>query len=233
MASLSNAKVLGGVGGILIFIPGVSLVGWILILIALKEISDSTQDKSIFDDALVAAITAIIGAVTLVFIFALGAFEGLITIGAVGFGPLGALGAFALLGVFWAVLIISSIFLKRAYDKTAQRLNVGAFATAGLLYLIGALTVIVIVGFLILFIALIFQIVAFFSIPDQSTPTYYGFQPTQPMPAPPSTVTQPQPAPQPSVGPVQQTTTDYKFCHRCGTKLLANAVYCSSCGTKQ
>ncbi len=160
MASLSTAKVLGGVGGIFAIIPGVSLVGWILILVAVKEISDVTQDRSIFDDALIAGITAVIGAITFVVLLASGAFGGIITLGAIDFGLFGVLGALALLGTFWLLLIVSSVFLKRAYDKIAQRLNVGAFATAGLLYLIGALTVIVVVGFLILLIAMVFQIVA-------------------------------------------------------------------------
>jgi uncharacterized membrane protein len=52
MGSLSSAKTLGGVGGILVFFPVLSLVGWILILLATKEISETVQDKTIFDDAL-------------------------------------------------------------------------------------------------------------------------------------------------------------------------------------
>jgi uncharacterized membrane protein len=48
MGSLSSAKSLGGVGGILVFIPGVSLVGWILILLATKEISESVQVRLFF-----------------------------------------------------------------------------------------------------------------------------------------------------------------------------------------
>ncbi len=227
MASLSNAKVLGGVGGILAIIPGISLVGWILILVALKEVSDVTRDRSIFDDAMIAGITAIIGAVTFIVFLASGTFGGLITLGAIAFGPLGALGALAFLGVFWVFLIVSSIFLKRAYDKTAQRLNVGAFATAGLLYLIGALTVIVLVGFLILLIAMIFQIVAYFSIPDQPAPALYsGFQPPQQMPTPIPQVIQPQATP-------PQPVPEFKFCFKCGTRLPASAVYCTNCGTKQ
>src|SRR5437667_6826152 len=170
MASLSTAKVLGGVGGIFAIIPGISLIGWVLILVAVKEVSDVTQDRTIFDDALIAGITAIIGAVTFVVFLASGAFWGVITLGAIDFGLFGVLGALALLGTFWLLLIVSSIFLKRAYDKIAQRINVGAFATAALLYLIGALTVIVLVGFLILLIAMIFQIVAYFSIQDQPSP---------------------------------------------------------------
>lgn len=232
MASLSTAKNLGGVGGILALIPGISLVGWILILVSLKEISDVTRDESIFNDALIGAITAVVGAVILVtlpFIFALGFFT---------------LGFFGFLAVIEVILVVSSLFLKRAYDKVAQQLKVGSFATAGLLYLIGAATLIVLVGFLILFIALIFQIVAYFSIQDQPTqmiyPGYQAPQPTYPstpmpqqaVPAPapalqPQVATQPQPTPQPQVSP------EFKFCFRCGTKLPYNAVYCTSCGTKQ
>jgi len=227
MASLSTAKVLGGVGGIFAIIPGVSLVGWILILVAVKEISDVTQDRSIFDDALIAGITAVIGAITFVVLLASGAFGGIITLGAIDFGLFGVLGALALLGTFWLLLIVSSVFLKRAYDKIAQRLNVGAFATAGLLYLIGALTVIVVVGFLILLIAMVFQVVAYFSIQDQPSPALYpGYQPPQQMPTPVPQVMQPQAIP-------PQPAPEFKFCFKCGTRLPASAVYCTNCGTKQ
>ena len=227
MASLSTAKVLGGVGGIFAIIPGVSLVGWILILVAMKEVSDVTQDRSIFDDALIAGITAVIGAITFVVLLASGAFGGIITLGAIDFGLFGVLGALALLGTFWLLLIVSSIFLKRAYDKIAQRLNVGAFATAGLLYLIGALTVIVIVGFLILLIAMVFQIVAYFSIQDQPPPPLYpDFQPPPQTPTPMPQVIQPQATP-------PQPTPEFKFCFKCGTRHPVSAVYCTNCGTKQ
>ncbi len=167
MGSLSSAKTLGGVGGILVFFPFVSLVGWILILLATKEISETVQDKTIFDDALLAAITAVIGAVVFgVFVFS-GAIRGLFLPGPFGIGGVGFLGFLVILGAFWVFTIISAIFLKRSYEKISQRLNVSAFATAGLLYLIGAALTIVIVGFLILLIALIFQVVAYFSIQDR------------------------------------------------------------------
>src|SRR3989442_2792021 len=76
MGSLSSAKTLGGVGGILVFFPVLSLVGWILILLATKEISESVQDKTIFDDALLAGITAVICAVVFAFFFSLVVFTG-------------------------------------------------------------------------------------------------------------------------------------------------------------
>jgi len=64
------------------------------------------------------------------------------------------------------------------------------FRTTGLLFLIGAATLIVLVGFVILFIAAILQVVAFFSIPEQlpsqpPTQQVWG-PPTPPAPMPPS-----------------------------------------------
>ncbi len=225
MASLSSAKTLGGVGGILVFFPVLSLVGWILILLATKEISESVQDKTIFDDALLAGITAVIGAVVFgVFVFS-GAIRGLFLAGPFGVGGVGFLGFVAILGAFWVFTIISAIFLKRSYEKISQRLNVSAFATAGLLYLIGAALTIVLVGFLILLIALIFQVVAYFSIQDR--PPSPGWV----QPAPQTFAPQPMPQ-QPATQP-QQPPVESKFCFKCGAKLPSAAVFCTSCGAKQ
>jgi uncharacterized membrane protein len=204
MASLSSAKTLGGVGGILVFIPFLSLVGWILILLATKEISESVQDKTIFDNALLAGITAVIGAVVFGLVFALALFSGSAP-RAFAPGPFAFSGLFlGVLGVFWVFTIVSAIFLKRSYERISQRLNVNAFATAGLLYLIGAALTIVLVGFLILLIALIFQVVAYFSIQD-APPTPGSSQPV-PQTFTPSPVTR-----QPATSS-QQPSVESKFC---------------------
>ena len=220
MGSLSSAKTLGGIGGILVFLPGVSLVGWILILLATKEISESVQDKTIFDDATLAAITAVIGAVVfsgLIFLYFFG--------GPFGFGPALFIPFLVALGTFWVFTVISAIFLKRSYEKISQRLNVSAFATTGLLYLIGAALTIVFVGFLILLVALIFQVVAYFSIQDRPPSPGWG----QPAPQTSSAVLVPQ---QPAMSQ-QQTQVESKFCFKCGAKLPSVAVFCTSCGAKQ
>jgi uncharacterized membrane protein len=61
MGTLHDAKILGGVGSILmLFIP---IVGQILVLIAAKYISDTTNDKSIFNNVLYAMIFSIIGSI--------------------------------------------------------------------------------------------------------------------------------------------------------------------------
>ena len=222
MASLSQAKTLGGVGGILIFLPGLSLIGWILILLATKEISESVQDKTIFDDALLAGITAVIGAI----VFAVFAFGFLFTTPRPVVGFFFPFSSFVVVLIaFWIFAIISAIFLKRSYEKISQRLNIGAFASAGLFYLVGAVLTIVLVGFLILLIALIFQVVAYFSIQDRP-PVPGVSQPTPQAFAPPLPTTQP--------STVQQgTIAESKYCYKCGAKILGAAVFCTSCGAKQ
>src|SRR5712664_1758341 len=218
MASLSSAKTLGGVGGILVFIPFLSLVGWILILLATKEISDSVQDKTIFDDALLAGTTAVIGAVVFAFVFALVVFTGS-SAGPFAPGPFAFSGLFlGVLAAFWIFTLISAIFLKRSYEKISQRLNISAFATTGLLYLIGAALTIVLVGFLIILIALIFQVVAYFSIQDRPPSPGWG-QPAEQTFAP-----SPMPQ-QPTTLPPQQPPVESKFCFKCGAKLPSVAVF--------
>ncbi|MEM2270585.1 MAG: DUF996 domain-containing protein, partial [Nitrososphaerota archaeon] len=68
MASLSQAKAMGGVGSILVllsFVPSVGfvlgLVGLVLVLIAVKQISDAVNDREIFNNVLIAVILQIVG----------------------------------------------------------------------------------------------------------------------------------------------------------------------------
>lgn len=205
MGRLGDAKTLGGIGSILEIIPFLSIIGYILTLIAVKYISDELQDKTIFSDMLYAVITAIVGVVVGALLFFFGFIASVFT-----FGLSAILGAVAFLAIAWIAFIISAVFVKRAFDKMATRLNVGSFRTAGTLYFVGAILVIVLVGFLILFIAYIFQIVAFFSIQE-------GTQPGQGPPAPP--------------GPVAQA--GMKYCPNCGTQMAASVLFCPKCGTKQ
>ncbi len=56
-------------------------------------------------------------------------------------------------------------------SSMASKLGVSIFCTSGLLYLIGAALTIVLVGFLLIFVALILNVVWFFSIPDKAPMT--------------------------------------------------------------
>ena len=214
MATLSQAKTLGGIGAILIFIPFVSLVGYILIIVAVRDISEDLLDKTIFRNIVIAATTGIVGALAGAF-FILAVVAGLgstLSTGAIGAGV-----ATGLL-IAWIALIVSAVFLRRAYDTMAKRLGVGTFRTAATLYLVGAALTIVLIGFILLFIAEILQAVAYFSIPDQP--------PTQGTDG----------APGPTAPPLSSTPPpggSTKFCTSCGTKISPTATFCYNCGAKQ
>jgi len=187
MPSLSQAKTLGGVGSILAVLGIVPIVGSVLqvvglimTLVAVKYISDVLADKRIFNNMIISVILSI--AVVAVFaVFVVGAIARFIGFASL-FGtsqsvPPGTVppadivslitGLIAGLLVAWVLAIVSTIFLRMSYKSIAARLNVGLFSTAALLYLIGAALTIILVGFVLIFVAQILVIVAFFSLPDQ------------------------------------------------------------------
>jgi len=214
MATLSQAKTLGGVGSILIFIPFVSIIGYVLLAVAVKDISDDLGDPSIFRNILIAVGTGIIGALAGAGVIVLGVMGSGFTLGASAIAGLSA-GLF----VVWVLLVVSAVYLRKAYDSMGRRLGVGSFKTAATLYLVGAVLTIILVGFLLLFIAEIVQAVAFFSIPDQP-PTQGAGGSTGPTAAPP-----------PSSMPPPADAS--KFCTSCGTKISPTATFCYKCGSKQ
>jgi uncharacterized membrane protein/ribosomal protein L40E len=202
MGKLGDAKTLGGIGSILQIIPFLSIVGYILTLIAVKYVSDEVQDSSIFSNMLYAVITGIIGVAVGASVFFFGALASVTT------GGIGAIGGFiGFLVIAWIALIISALFVRRAFEGMANKLGVGTFRTAGLLYFIGALLTIVLVGFILLFVAYILQVVAFFSINDSR----------QMAPAQPQAMAQ----------------AGVKYCVTCGAQMASAATFCPKCGAKQ
>ncbi len=184
MGTLRDAKNYGGVGAILLligsFIPFVGIVvvivGFILVLLAVKYISEAVGDRSVYDNMLFFVILAIIGSVVAV----LFVFTALLPFLGPGFQPptnlpdiTDPLAIFAVVTVLigliiaWIVSIIAALFLRRSFNSISKHLGVGLFGTSALLYFIGAILLVVFVGFFLIFIAEILMIVAFFSIPDQ------------------------------------------------------------------
>jgi uncharacterized membrane protein len=176
---------------LLIIIPGVgsvlAIVGWVLVLVAVNQVAGITGDRSIVKNVLVAAVLGVAGAAVgvIVVLGSLAKFAGLNGIGGLyglssfarlngtAFSPadvhgLGGLevGVIEGLAVVWIFLLVASIFLRRGYSRIAQKLNVKMFATSGLIFLIGAALTIVGIGLLLIFVAEILQVVAFFSLPD-------------------------------------------------------------------
>ncbi len=185
MSELSDAKVFGGIGAILstfgILVPLrigfiVSITGFILEVVAIHKISRVLNDEAIFMNYLISIVLTIVGVFVAIF---LGITAG-ITSAISGRMFQVLLSIVLVLFVLCIVLVLSAIFLKKSFDSIAKKLNVSLFSTAALIYLIGAPMVIILVGLIILFIADIIKIIAFFSIPE-AVP-----QPPQPLPPPPT-----------------------------------------------
>jgi len=192
MNTLAEAKILGGIGAIVTLVGGfipqigpiINIIGLILIIMAVKTISDIAQDESIFRNYLIH------------FIFSIAVLLAMLSIVFIAFGVIGSYSLFStmqqepitdvssffalllpllavcLIGfiIGWVLLVISSVYLRRSYSSIANHTDVDLFRTVGTLYFFGALTMIVIIGFILLFIAKVLEIVAFFSIEDEQTP---------------------------------------------------------------
>jgi len=184
--SLESGKNLAGIGSIFLVIPVpfLSIVGIIMVLVGMKNLSKAYNDESIWKNTLYAVIFGIIGivasGVTLVSLFFGGIFAG----AALELGDAtGLVGLIAGLIIFLVVAFIfyllEAIYIRRAFDSLATRSGVGLFRTGGMLLLIGAILTIVLVGLFLIFIAWILILVAFFQIPTSS-------QSQMPPPPPPT-----------------------------------------------
>ena len=185
MSNLSNAKVFGGIGALLmligVFVSTFGLlfiVGLVLVFIAIKYIADETKDKKIFDNFLYFFICHIIAvvvgvAITLyslssIDIFNIQELASNITDFSSFWETFGTFvtGCLISLVIAWILVIIGSLFLRKSFNSITEYTKVDMFKTTALVYLIGALTLIIVIGIFILLIALILEIVAFFQIPD-------------------------------------------------------------------
>ena len=184
MSKLSEAKILGGIGALLmlfggIFIPGLgAILGLILVFIAVSYISKECKDKSIFDNYLLQFIYKIIAivAVVVIFFISVGGFTFFTLLESMDFTDFNSVIRFfepyllwwaiaLLLG--WAFLVISSWYLKKSYTSIAEHTKVDMFRTTGLLYFIGAISLIVVIGILFIIVAQILEIIAYFKIPEK------------------------------------------------------------------
>jgi len=99
-------------------------------------------------------------------------------------------GVIAGLSVLWILGIIASNFLWTSFETVATKVNVGMFRTGSLIYFIGSILTIILVGFILTFIGQILFIVAFFSLPE-SLPVAVATNPPPPSKGP-STPASPQ-----------------------------------------
>ena len=212
---LDSSKNLGGIGALLIFLgpllsalPRVggytgllSLVGAILVLIALKGFADYYRENGIFNNALYAIIAAIVGVVVFVSVLIIALVEFFADLGlnisnlqdwsslsSIDWQTLGNFDfIFRFIGVIligvvvlFVILVITVVFLRKSLGLMASRTGVGLFGTTGLLLLIGAILTIFIIGILLIWIAMLLLAIAFFSIRPQQAPSPPSATSTQP-----------------------------------------------------
>jgi len=182
--SFEAAKTLGGVGAILATLSFlhwiIGVVGLVLLIIALKGLSEYYEKPSIFNNALIALILGIVG-IAIIGVALIGALLAAFGIGGLthpSFGPpphfpLAFLGTI-LVGLIatFVVFVISAVFFRRSLNELAESSGESLFRTAGLLYLIGAVLLIILVGGIVILISFILIAIAFFTLkPKQETTT--------------------------------------------------------------
>lgn len=196
--TLESSKNMGGIGALLIVIGVLpiagayssllTLIGLILVLIALNGLANYYSERGIFNNALYGILAAIVGVAISVGILVTAGLEFLRAVG-IDLATLSDPAAFsridwtglltpenvlpyiavAALGlvVLFVFFVLSAFFIRRSLSLTAAKTGVGLFSTAGLLLLVGAILIIIVIGFLLMFIAMILLIVAFFQIRAQ------------------------------------------------------------------
>jgi uncharacterized membrane protein len=207
--SLESNKTLGGVGAILLAIPFLNLIGIILVLIAMKGMTDYYKDEDIFRNALYGFIFGFVGVVALIAVILM------LVLGSATFSPVITtspttapfvgvslfLIAFIILYVF---SLIGAIFYKKSLDILSNKSGERMFNTAGLILLIGA--AIPLLGEILKFVAWILAAVGFFNIRASTqllTPT-----------------------------PAISASEEMRFCRHCGAPVPSDAAFCPKCGNK-
>ena len=169
----------------------IALVGLILVLVALYGLANIYKERGIFNNFLYGIIAGIVGAViagVVIVVYVLTSLKNLlyqiypgwngnwsklsgltpntsnITISTVS--PLleRLLLAFV---VLWVFIIIAAFFARLSLKTLSAKTSEGLFSTAALLLFIGAILTIVLIGFLLMWVAVLLIAIAFFQIEAQ------------------------------------------------------------------
>ena len=175
--NISTQKMLGGISYILMLLnwmPGIigilsSLVGFVLWLISMYQLSNILRKPSIFKKVLIFFILGIAGSV-IALAFGLMALIPLLVSPKDEAGAILGLGlgvVFAIV-VAYAIIVVAFYFYKQAYEILASATTQNLFKIAGLLMFIGAIAIILFgLGGLLIFVGYIVLAVAFFTAPNE------------------------------------------------------------------
>jgi uncharacterized membrane protein len=209
LSDLESNKNLAGIGSILLMFPFVSIVGIILVFVGMKGFAEYYKDDRIYHDVLRGLIFLIIAAIAIAImvpLFILGGAFNIFTFGPLGVG-FGLVSFFVVIAVVFIFYLLAAMNLRKAFNALAEKSGEHMFETAGLLLFLGAILTIILVGFVLIFLAWVFATIAFFSIKVPQQP--YSYTPSQA-----------------SVPTIQAT----RFCSNCGAPQDPNATFCPHCG---
>ncbi len=242
--SLESGKTLGGVGAILIavgsFVPLLSLVGIILVLVALNRLSDHYNRRGMFENALYGFVFGVAGTFAAI-VVVVGTLFSAIFLSMPPFSPSDVLAwqetwltyviiAMAIMSIFQ---FLQALFYRRSLTILSRKSGKKTFDTAGLLLLLGAAVAIIMIGpvfflvvsqdfgalltfFPISLVGGVFQLVAWIL-------AAVGFFSIE-------TPSAQLPAAAPSAGP--PVSLEKRFCRYCGAETKSHAVFCEKCGKK-
>jgi uncharacterized membrane protein len=220
--NLPSTTLANGFGLGIIALGIISFISLILFIVSMYQLSHYYNEPGIFTNVIIGFIITIVGSIIsyiLAFVYVssvanqfagLNASSATPSITSAAMQLLAALAA--ILIIIFVIAIVSSIFYMRAFNKLADKSEVGSFHTAGLLYLIGTVLTILGIGIILIWIGWIY-----------AASGYHALKPKQ-EPIPAATYTYPPP-------PNQTTSTaTYKRCPYCGADNNPNAMYCRNCG---
>jgi uncharacterized membrane protein len=196
--NFETAKNLGGVGALLMFIGVlipfvpyagniISILGLVILLIALYGFADIYKERSIFNNSLYGIIAGVVGAILTVIVGLIAIRGPLVELIQKMFPGWNGTDWAALSGMTpdtsnlnpsdiiplvssllialllaWIFVIIVAFFVRKSLKTMSAKSGVGLFGTAGLLLLVGAVLVVIIIGFLLMWIAVLLIAIAFF-----------------------------------------------------------------------
>jgi uncharacterized membrane protein len=182
------AKNLAGEGSILLLLSIVPYVGWVLgivgvvlLLRGMKELSSYYQDDKIYHDSLTGIkyyIIAIIAAGVAIAAMIIGVWSATgFTFTTASFVPTiaFAVGLFAFLaGLVTAFVfyVLAATRLRKVFDSLAQKSGEASFTTAGTLLWWGAVFTIIVVGLVLILVAWIFATIGFFTMKSRQYQQY-------------------------------------------------------------
>jgi uncharacterized membrane protein len=182
------SKTLAMEGSILLLLSLVPYAGWILgiigvvlLLRGMKELSNYYQDDKIYQDSLTGVkyyIIAIVAAAVAIASITIGVWSAtgftftsasFVPTLAFGVGLAAFLGGLVTAFVFY---ILAASHLRKTFDNLAQKSGEASFTTAGTLLWVGAILTIIAVGLLLILIAWIFATIGFFTMKSRQYQQY-------------------------------------------------------------